>query len=796
MKDFLYTYYYGELNDQYRDIDFSMKTNLNSNLRYFSITHLEQNLELDDYIETYYPFFEIETIVELDSLNKTYVKTMSSTIEHLIPVSNLNVDTFFTITDSQVVITKSFADKYSLNLNDTFVMFIGSAQRELSIVEIVVDGGLFQGDTVFINKSSSISLFLTAMNPSLGTLQPSLLVNIYNRVYFDASQNVTIEDAMNFIQTIPAYEVYDVEEVIQTSKIDATLRQNTVILELVLFIVIIAILLVMHTTFLLYYDEKKKSFAIIGLLGGKSKFSLSIVLIELFIFYVIAFIPSLYITNLVFIEGLKYLGSKSTYSISMQSIILTVCFSTVIYMVSTLYYLHKYNKTSNITQSKDFGVEKKYPIKKLAYTLITVTLLYILLYIPYIDKTIGNVSPVIKTLVSFIILFVMAFACVGFIIVLFKDNSKFTRFYLHLKTIVSKNAFFQYISVMMVCFISILMIIHANDYMKERIETFDQEYKIDFVLTNFISRYDSTYADVQTIDTVETVTKAGFYQQIDFGHEIDKIDTVISMNSDEIDTYFNLNINQNYMAKLSQSEELIILLPQKYHEIYMLNEDDVIYLTFNQSMENIPFVVGGFFEKQLSNQAFINMHLIEEYENITYNSLLINGVNNDSLLKTELINRYGQNMVYIVDFNEIISDRLFEMVQTTSYITYVLSAIVLCFILAIINHSFLLLSQMENTYAKLFVVGFSIKGIQKLIIKESIIIFTLLLGVSIIGYLLIASQLKELLIFLGEYENISIYISSIGIGSGVLLIIYFLIRLIYIHGINRINLSNTLKTYS
>jgi putative ABC transport system permease protein len=793
VNDFLYTYYYDELEDQYRTIDFSMKTNLNSNLRYFSITHLQQNTELNGYIETYYPFFEIETIVEIDASNKTYVKTMSSTIEHLIPVSNLDENTSIALTDTQVVITKSFSEKYSLNLNDSFMMYIGSAQRDLQIIEIVEDGGLFQGDTVFINKSSSISLFLTAMNPSLGTLPPSLLVNIYNRVYFNVAQGVSVDEAMNFVQSITAYESYDIAEVIQTNEINTRIRQNTVILELVLFIVIAAILLVMHTTFLLYYDEKKKTFAVIGLLGGQSAFSLRIVLIELLIFYIIAFIPSIFIANLVFIKGLTYLGSTSNYTINIQSVIITACLTTVIYVMSTLYYLHKFNKASNITQSSDLGAEKRYPMKTLTYSLILSALLYGLLYLSLINKPLGNMLPVIKTLVSLILLFILSFFLIGLVILIFKNNSKFTRFYLHLKTLVSKNAFPQYISVMMVCFISIFMIVQANDYMKERIEIFDREYRIDYVLTNFISRYDSTYNDVQNIENVETVTKVGYYQNVDFGHEIDKIISVISIDSQEISTYFSLDISQDDLSKLSQSDELIILLPQKYNEIYKIHIGDQIYLTFSPTKENIPFIVGGFFEKQLSNQAFINMHLVDEYKDSTYNAMFINSITDDSTLKTELIDRYGQNMVYIIDFNEIISSRIFEMAQTTSYITMILSAIVLCFILAIINHSFLLLNQMENTYAKLYVVGLSIKGIQKLIIKESLIVFTLLLLVSIFGYILIASQLRGLFILLGQYENVGLYGSSIWFGSMLLLIVYILTKLIYLLGINRVNPSKILK---
>jgi len=339
------------------------------------------------------------------------------------------------------------------------------------------------------------------------------------------------------------------------------------------------------------------------------------------------------------------------------------------------------------------------------------------------------------------------------------------------------------------------MIIHTNDYMKIRISTFESEYKIDYILTNFITRYEDTYIDVQTIDSVESVTKAGFYQHVDFGHETDKIRTVISMNIFEINTYFALDFDQSSVDKLSQSEYLVIVLPQKYNSVYRMDIGDEILLSFSSTMKDIPFTIGGFFEKQQSNQAFTNMHLINGYETTTYNALLINRTADEVGLKTELINRYGQNMVYIIDFKEIISINVFEMIQTTSYITLILSVIVLCFILTIVNHSILLLGQMKNTYAKFYVVGLSIKGIQKYLVKESLLLFVLLYFTSTIGYILIASQLKGLLIFLGEYENISIYFNTIWTSGLVLIVVYALTKIVYLQGVSQIEPSNVLKYY-
>ena len=136
-----------------------------------------------------------------------------------------------------------------------------------------------------------------------------------------------------------------------------------------------------------------------------------------------------------------------------------------------------------------------------------------------------------------------------------------------------------------------------------------------------------------------------------------------------------------------------------------------------------------------------------------------------------------------------------EMRTTTDYLTIILSTIIGCFILSIFNHSILLLGQMKETYARLFVLGFSKKRMLKALTKESILIFTILLFVSIISFVLISSQLTPLILISGEFELMKLSFHSLWMGSLIITIVFILTKIAYFFGVLRINPSDVVKYY-
>ncbi|HCB66089.1 MAG TPA: hypothetical protein DEP70_00690 [Acholeplasmataceae bacterium] len=793
-KPFIQAYFYGELEERYQDIDLTMATTLNGNLRYFSITQLKNYEDPEDFIEDYMPFFEMDALIGVGD-TKVYVKTMASSLAMFNKVSNGSTIESVELNGELVFITSSMAESYDLSVGGSLTLYVGSSNHIYQIAEIIEDGGLFQGETIFINKSENLSFFLSALNPALGGLPSSLMENIYNKVYFELSDEVTVLEAIETIQSISPYDTLSFEESIDVAALNQLINRSVSVFNLVILIVILAVLLVMQTTFLLYYDEKRKSFAVISLLGGKKRFSYSVILIEMIIFIFISTVLSVLLSNFVIKLGLRYIGSTSGYQLNRESILLSVIVASFLFIFTSLYYFYYFNKHSSISQTVESVADKKPRILFLAGIVMLSLIGYGILNLKVVTDRANGDQAITKALISIILLFSIAFLLIELSSRLTGIKEKALSFSLHLKILLSKKSFYQYTAVLLVCFVSIFLLVLTNEHMKYRINSYHEEYTLDFGLTNFVTRYDQTFLEIGEMEQVESVSKAGLFANVSFAEMDKSLNQVISIDAVEIDNFFNLPIDQSSLSSLSRTDVLTILLPTKFQYIYNLQIGDSILLNISPEFPEESFEIGGFFEKQIGDLAFINLHLFPIYQDISYNSLLINAADSPIFLRDLLIDSYSKNLVYLIDFQELITDNANEMKRTTEYMTIILSVIILCFILAIFNHSILLLGQMKSVYARLNVLGYSKNQLTKLILKESLMMFVILLFSATISFVMLSAQLRGLVIISGDYENIYFRESSLIYGWSIILVVFIFTKYFYLRGVSVIDASSVLKSY-
>ncbi len=793
-KMFLTSYYYGELENKYRDIDFSMGVTLNSNLRFFSIRPLDDATELDIVVDDYAPFFEMDTLVEING-TKQYVKTMASTLDHLVKVSNPIHYPNLTLNNDEVIITQSLADTYQLNNGDFITLYLGDLTKDYFIVDIVEDGGLFLDETIYLNKDGSLSFFLTALNPSLSSLNPIFLTNFYNQVYFDVKDGVTDSEAMSYVSSITQFSDLKFQLAIDHQAVDQQIRRNVSFFNLIIIIVFLVILLVMQTTFMLYFDEKKKGFAVIDLLGGSHLFSYGVVLLEILIFFSISLIASIFITNSVIQNGMRFVGSPATYRLEFITIFWCALATLLIYVITSIYYFINFNKESSIRQTVSQSIEKQMHWIPMLVTLVLSISVYFLTQLNAVFLWIGYNRAIIQSIAAFVILFSSAFLLIFLFSKLQKIQKKPMVFALQLKILLAKKSFYQYISVLLVCFVSIFLLILANDHMDKRMSKYETEFKVDFVLTNFISRYEETFTHISSLDTVEDAAKVGYLQNIEFADFQQNLNSVVSMDPQLITDYFNLDLNDSSISKLENSDQSIIILPERFRLLYDMKIGDQVDLILSPIHALETFEIGGFYNKEIGDMAFTNLHLFSIYDDISQNTIFVNASLDKTALQNELVNLYSKNMVYVLDFQTIVDARLNQMRTATDYLTIILSAIIGCFILSIFNHSILLLGQMKDSYARLYVLGFSKQKMMVSLIKESIAMFIILSVSSVITFVLLSKQLSTLVLLSGEYEPIQFAIQPMFIGLLLIFVVFVLTKVVYLWGVSRINPSNVVKSY-
>ena len=766
-----------------------MSISPNSNARFFSIRELYDDPNKFEYFDEIAPFFEIDSLVEINS-KKEYMKVMSSTLSELKKVSNITYHNQSLLSD-EVIITKSISNNYLLSINDSIILHVGESNRTYKIVDIVEDSGLFQGETIFISKDSSLKFFLEALNPSLSTLPNSVLVNLYNVVYFELSDDVSFDQALIYLNSFTPYQNLSIDYTYNINAIMHMINRNTAAFRVILVSVIIAVILVMQTTLMLYFNDKTRSFSIVSVLGGKSFFNIFLLSIEFLIFFALSLISSVFISNFIINYGFKYVGMDFYFQLNAYQILLGVL-AFVLLFVSVVVY--SYTKLKN--KSTMMQIKEEFHIKKISYLYLMILSIFsfsVFLFVRNLENT--AVSAIVSIFTSLIFLFSFTFLTIKlFSILLIKMDLKHAFLY-HFKVVTTKKAFIQYISVLLISILSIFLTVFSNHHMSYRIEIQEKEYNIDFVLTNFISRYDETYNDLNSIDGLLSKDKVLIFNDIGIIEDDLNIELVISIDPNKIDTYFNLNIDEQALTNLSNPNDKVILLPSRYHLLDGYKIGDKILVNINPSYNQVEFIVGGFFEKYVSNLAFVNLNLFAEFDSSAQKSIFINQ-NIDSIsLKEELIERYSKNLVYVIDFKEIVREDIGEIKNTTSYLTFIFGAIIFCFVLAIFNHSLLLFEEMQKNYARIYVVGSSKKGLANMIIFESIVIFFVVYISSSISFYMLSSQMTNIIKLTNEYEFIVLQTRTFIISGLISLIVHVISKIVYLFKLININPSDVLKNY-
>lgn len=793
MHDFFNTYYMNELEEKYQSFDLMMNVGTSGDARFFSIVHMNSDDVLNEMIDDKAVFFEFDVLLETELEDRVYVHVFSSSESDFSKISNMKEDNF-QLEDDQMIVTDSFAKLYDLEINDEVSLFAKSSEKIFVIIDVIEDGHLFVENSIFIDKDESISFFLSSLSPSLETLPSILLTNIYNSVYIDINPDYTYDQVLNQIQTISQYEKLDINETIDMKVIEQYVSRNISIFSMMLSVVFVSILFVLQTTLLVYFNEKKGVFSQVNILGGKKQFSLGLVLIEMLLFFTLSFILAIFVTNIILDYGIQYLNANLIYNIRFSSILYALITILILMFMMVFYYFKVFYQVSDIHQIKEQGIEVKFSFKKTFIILVISCLLYILLEIKFIETLLLGYAVVIKIILAVVFMFAATTLLLrALLIYLDKKKSENVLFY-HVSMLLSKKAFKHYTSVILIAFLTIMLLVFANGYMKQRASSYENTYQTDFILTHIVNNFDEVYEEISQLENVEHAEKIGLFGNVYVTKYEQAIGQLISMDQTQIKYFFNVEIEQSALDDFIEDPSLKIILPDRYEKLYDLEIGDQIFIYVNPTYGDLSFEISGFFEKQLGDLAFTNMHFVFDDEDV-YQTILVNAKGDKTILREQLLDLYSDQMIRIFDVNQRLTDILFEMRRVSVYITFILSLIIGCFIIAMMNHAHLLFLQVKSNYARLFVIGYSKKKMITTLIKEGIILLIIFFITSTIGFIVIAYNFSDLGILFGEYEPIKFSGLPILYGSIIIILVFSVQYAIYIYQVLHIKVSDIIKAY-
>lgn len=793
MNDFFRTYYVSKLEEKYQAYDLIINVSSSGDARFFSTSKMNMSADINEMIVDKAVFFEFDVLLETQLEDRVYVHVFSSNQNDLAKISNRSVEAF-DLGINEMVVTTSFAEAYQLKINDAVSLFAKESKKSFTIKDIIQDGKVFTGHSIFIDKDESISFFLSSLSPSLELISPILLKNMYNSVYIDINPSYTYDEVVEELQAIPQYEKLEYTKTIDQNAVDQFVSRNISLFLMMLSIVLISIVYVLQTTLLVYFNEKKAVFSQVHMLGGRKGFSLNLILIEMFLFFTIAFLLSIGISNLILDYGINYLKVDLIYNIKPISIVYSFLMVFILSVIVTYYYFRAFYKVSDMSNLREQGNEAKFDYRKATIMTLSLIIAYLFVSLKFLDDFLDDYAVAIK--IGLVLIFILIFPklLLRIIIDLFGRVKEKSVIYYHLSMLLSKKAFKHYLSVVLIAFLTIMLLVFTNSYMENRSGMYEDVYQMDFILTHVIADFDDVYDEVSSLEHVKYASKINIFEKVHVTDYEQTISQLVSIEQDKIATFFQLDIQQTSLTDFGDNSTLKILLPNRYQKLYGLEIRDKINIYVNPKYGNQEFYISGFFEKHLGDLAFTNIDKV--YNTLsTYQAIVVIGNVDKIILRDELLDLYSDKMIRIADVRAEMSRFLYEMDRVTVYLTFVLSVIIACFIIAMINHSQLLFRQTRSNYARLLVIGYSRKKMVLSLIMEALILYLVILISATIGYVFIGSSFAELSVLFGEYEPIKYSSKAIFTGGIISLLVLSFQYAIYIHQVLKVNVAEVIKSY-
>lgn len=787
-KPFLNEYYYHYYFSKYKDIDLYLTYDENSSVRFFSIRKLIKNINIEEDFNFIASFFETASLIEVND-NLTYVKILASNIESLKNVNHKVPKDLTNINANEIIITTDISEKYNVNKNDFINMYIGSEIIKFKIIEVVENDGLMYGETVFIDKDSYISHFL---NISGNT---TLTKNIYNIVYLDLKDNNKIPLIKEEIKSISYYEDLNItiKETINIDLVEDSASNFGPLFYLAFIFIIFALILVLQSTLTLIFEERKTQVGIVKILGGNNSFAFTSILIEFFIYAIPAVIISYFLGNIIVNSGLKYIGSSLRYVIPIKNTIYATIFVLIGIIIITSYNYVKILTASHIKLST---TEKtKYKEKPLLYLIFFIISAILLILTKYFKLNI-EVKALFNIILAFIIIFTISKLLLSSLKHFLKYHKQKNLFTLLSPNILSDNKIIkQVINVLLISFIIIIFLTGLRDYGIKRGDSIKENINIDIAITNIINNMDTTYKDIQEKENVSTIDKAILYKNV-YLKEFDAVFWYhISVDADKINEYFNISISKETKNLLNDKHTPYILLPKKYQYIYNVNVGDKVTLAINNSYDKEEFYIAGFFDLGISEFIFTNLNVLDKYQEIKPNSLLINFKNYHQGFYHDFMKFYNKNMHQVINFHLIIEKMINLFHQIMQYLIYILIIMIICFMLTIFNNSILQFNYFKTLYSRLRVLGCSYNKLVRNIIYELIVILIIIFISIMIMLPIINKYFHYLLLFFNSYEYIYMTVKPIFIGFLLAIIMYLISYLYYFYQLKKLDYSNILKNY-
>ncbi|MDT8336329.1 MAG: hypothetical protein RQ856_00725 [Candidatus Izemoplasmatales bacterium] len=716
-------------------------------------------------------FFNLQVLTE--STGSMYYTNMISSLPHEF---ELLADEDINLGLGESIITESYASEHNLEVGDNFSFYVLNVKYEYKITSIIEDQGVFSGNTFYIDKTE-------------------ILAKIYDIDLFDNFGNIVYLKTDNTdgvykeLKEDSNYLNYNIKMVVDDNKIDDIVTEYTSMISVAGLIVIISLAIVLNSLFVIVLRDIYLEIGVFETLGDSERLGYKVCSLQWSLYILTSFIIGIIISHLVVNIGASFYGVNSFIGINPLIILGSLLIISTIILIKNLSLLKNHYSKNTIQKIRD----KRYVLAK--YNLILVLLGSIVL------ASLIILEPFSIKYNSLFIVILSMYIGMNLVVVVLKLLSRlfgrrksiFSLF--NCKHMDNNKNIHQSLTVIFLALIVVAIMLSVRLFISQEIENVRNDNKFDILMINIYDYEPDLLDEILTYD-VQSANPAIVYKdimlEIDESEEI-LIKTLVSIDYNDFGNYFDYQLEDVDSVYL-EHELPYIMLPKSYGLVYGFSKGDIVTLDLTSDLRDKDFVIAGFIDTAFDQFIYTNLYERLDFYDTKYNSVIINS-NNTEIVIGQMINGFSSKMYYLIDGQKQLEEQLDIAANVLALFTVITIFVILSFIFVVFNNTILKFYSLKNDYAKIKVIGTSNNNDIVNLLKELLILITVLFIVGLAEIVVLSSYLRYVMLFFDYYKDLYASFESISISYSLIIFSLTVSYGYYYWKIKNISISEEIRMY-
>ncbi len=746
----------------------------------YSMSRLINNRYIkDDYqddISYSLSFFNLNVLINDE--NGSYYGSLFSSLPYEFETL---VDRDIYINDNETIISNSYAREHNLNVGDSIEFTLKDKTFVYIIKDIIPDTGVFTGTSFFIDKEAFYEEFYNI----------GFLTNLGNVLYINVKSDTDINKLITDLKNDSNFAFYNIFPTVDWNYINSKAMDLTSVMLGVGLIVLVSVIMVLDSLFPIVSRGYRLQIGITNTLGADRKFIWQIYLLHWLIYSLISFVSGIILSYFVINIGLHEYGLNGFIGIKLFTMIEAFAIVSLFIIIRAYIGFKNENQMSVAKQNQD----KRYISYHVKYVTVGISFVLMLLamYLKQIPQSYRSLIIVATSLYfmfnlsSILLIYLSKLLSTG------KEKSVFKIF--QLKYLRTNKHIHQSLKVVLISLLSLVLIFSVRIFIYKAIDDFNDMMTFDLAITNIYDYDDSLLNNVQNDNNVIDSDAGLFYRNITIHFnekDYQPCKFFVSMDYNQFFNYFNLDVI-DYDSQYVNAANPYVLLPYNFKMVYDIELGDVVTIDLNYKLDNIQVVVAGFFDTDFDNIIYSNIVNIDEYSSTAKaNTILINTNIKDEEYQI-LIQEYSSKMYFILDPDLYFNDYINSAENVINFFTVFTFFMIASFVIIIFNNTLLVFYDIKNDIAKIKVLGAGRSIFIKNLLKEYLLVLSIIISLGYIEILILSEHLKYVILFTDYYKDVSSNLLTNLYGCVIVGIVLISSYVYYLYNINKIKIVDEIK---